>query len=54
MQWFNTRINLQYKKRLKWLPGRGFLVYKGNTEFLQTPLITPAALKELTTTEEAA
>ena len=53
MQWFNTRINLQYKKRLKWLPGRGFLVYKGNTEFLQTPLITPAAIKALTTTEEA-
>jgi len=41
MQWFNTRISLHYKKTLKWLPGRGFYVNKGNAEYIQTPLVTP-------------
>jgi len=40
MAWFNTHVNLQYRKQLQWLPGRGFLVFKGRTEFLQTPLVS--------------
>lgn len=41
MQWFNTRIGLQARKSLKWLPGRGFWVSKGEAEFIQSPLVMP-------------
>jgi S-DNA-T family DNA segregation ATPase FtsK/SpoIIIE len=41
MQWFNTRISLLYKKSVKWMPGRGFYVSKGEAEFIQTPLVIP-------------
>lgn len=41
MQWFNAAINLQQKKSLKWLPGRGFYISKGKSEYIQTPLTTP-------------
>lgn len=44
MQWFNTRISLSYKKTLKWLPGRGFLVRMGEAEYIQSPLVTPPDL----------
>lgn len=44
MQWFNAPISLQQKKSLKWLPGRGFYVSKGKTEFIQSPLITPDSI----------
>ncbi len=41
MQWFNTRVSMLYLKTLKWVSGRGFLVAKGNADYVQTPLVTP-------------
>jgi len=48
MQWFNTRVNLMYKKTLKWLPGRGFFVSKGEPTYFQCPLILPNAVSTIT------
>jgi energy-coupling factor transporter ATP-binding protein EcfA2 len=47
MQWFNTRVSLMLKKTLKWMPGRGFYVSKGETEFMQCPWVTPEQVNEL-------
>jgi hypothetical protein len=47
MQWFNTRVSLIYKKTLKWMPGRGFFVSKGEAAYVQCPLITTDRLNEL-------
>jgi S-DNA-T family DNA segregation ATPase FtsK/SpoIIIE len=46
MQWFNTPINLQKRKSLKWFPGRGFYVSKGKTQFIQSPLVTLDSIKK--------
>lgn len=37
-QYFNIRINLQQKKSLAMMPGRGFFVRKGKADFIQTVL----------------
>jgi hypothetical protein len=47
MQWFNTRVSLIYKKTLKWLPGRGFFVSKGESTYLQCPALTQETLNRL-------
>ena len=46
MQWFNARVNLMYKKTLKWMTGRGFYVSKGNPTYIQCPLITPDVFED--------
>jgi hypothetical protein len=46
MQWFAARVSLKDKKKLKLLPGRGFLVHKGNTDFIQIPILEPNYVME--------
>lgn len=46
MQWFNTRVNLNYKRSLKWLPGRGFFASKGNSIYIQCPFVMPGVFSE--------
>jgi len=41
MQWFNTRVSMMYRKTLKWMSGRGFFVSKGETVYVQCPLVLP-------------
>lgn len=47
LQWFNTRVNLGYKKSLKWLQGRGFFISKGKPIYMQTPLVVPETVSNL-------
>lgn len=46
MQWFAARVSLKDKKKLRLLPGRGFLVHKGNTDFIQIPMLEPNYVME--------